>query len=79
MKGFFIWVSIPLKITITLLRDNVSKELSVHKEDTIGAIIKELGLFEDSIIVLNKNSPVPIDESVSNYRNLTVVEVSSGG
>ena len=45
----------------------------------INDLIKKINLKPDSLIVIENNKPVPIDDNLYNGQQLTIIEVSSGG
>jgi len=79
MKAFLIWVSIPVEINITLLRTNTTKKIQMQQGSLINDLIKKINLKPDSLIVIENNKPVPIDDNLYNGQQLTIIEVSSGG
>jgi len=76
---FFIWVSIPVRVQVTLSRENTSKNIELSDDSTAEKLIEKLGLRPDNVIIMNNDTPIPFDEKLSNGQNLTIIEVSSGG
>jgi len=64
---------------VKLLRNNETKTIETNNGDTVESIVTKLGLHPDSLIVLHKSKPVPLDEQVTSLNELTFVEVTSGG
>ncbi len=79
IKPFFIWVSIQLKINVKISRTNEIKEVNIENGATVLSLLKKINLKPDTIIVLNNNKPIPIDDELTNVENLTILQVSSGG
>jgi sulfur carrier protein ThiS len=68
-----------LKISIKLSRTNQEKELNLNKGSTVQDILKKIDIKPDTVIVMNKNRPIPIDEKIRENDQLTIIQVSSGG
>ena len=79
IKPFFISLSIRVKLTVKLSRANEIKEIETNAGSTVGDVLKKLNLKPDTIIVMNKNKPIPIDDEIKDGEELTVLQVSSGG
>ncbi len=79
IKPFFIWVSIQLKIKVKLSRTNEIKEVNLENGASVLSLLKKINLKPDTIIVLNNNKPIPIDDELTNGEELTILQVSSGG
>jgi sulfur carrier protein ThiS len=79
MKPFFIWVSIQLKIKVKISRTNETKEVNLKNGTSVLSLLKKLNIKPDTIIVLNNNKPIPIDDELKNGEELTILQVSSGG
>lgn len=68
-----------MSIGVTLSRTKETKEIQFEKGLKIENVLKKLNLKPDTIIVLHKNKPVPIDEEIKDGQELTILQVSSGG
>ena len=79
IKPFFIWVSIQLEITIKLSRTKAIKKINLQKESIVVDVLEKINLKPDTVIVLNENKPISIDEELKNGQKLTILQVSSGG
>jgi sulfur carrier protein ThiS len=79
IKAFFIWISISLIIRVKILRSDKIKEIQIDKNSTILELIQILDFKPDTIIVLRDEIPIPIDETITEDQELTIIQVSSGG
>jgi len=79
IKDVFIWVSIQLKISITILPKNISQNVEIKSGETMAELIKKLNFLPDNIIILRDNTPVPVDDVITDDKELTIIEVASGG
>ena len=68
-----------MKIKIKLSRTNETKELTTEKGTTINDVLKKIDLKPDTVIVMENDKPLPIDDEVSEGQELTILQVSSGG
>ena len=79
IKPFFISLSIPVKISVKILRTKQIKEVDLDKGLTVLDLLKKLKLKPDTIIVMNKNLPIPVDDVLKDKQNISIIQVSSGG
>ena len=79
IKPFFIWVSIQVNIKVKISRTNETKEVDIKTGSTVQDVIKKINLKPDTIIVINNNKPIPIDEELEGGEELIILQVSSGG
>jgi len=79
IKAFFIWVSIPVKIKVKLSRNNKTKEILLEKGSTVETLLEKMNLKPDTLIIMNKNVPIPVDSILNQNQEITIVQVSSGG
>ncbi len=68
-----------MKILVKTLPDNNSKEIEIKSGSKIIDLLKRISLKPDSIIVLKDTSPVPVDDSIIEEQELTIIKVASGG
>jgi sulfur carrier protein ThiS len=68
-----------VNITVKLSRTNETKVIDIEKGSTIQNILIKMNMKPDTLIVMNKNNPVPIDNEVEGGEELTIIQVSSGG
>ena len=79
IKPFFISLSIPVNISVNLSRKKKIKEVNLEEGSTVLDLLKKLKLKPDTIIVLNNNLPIPVDDVLKDKQKLTIIMVSSGG
>ena len=79
IKPFFISLSIQVNITVKISRTNETKNVELEKGSTIQDVLSKLNMKPHTLIVLNKNQPIPIDDEVKDGQELTILQVSSGG
>jgi len=68
-----------MKIKITLSRTNETKEIEMQTGSTVNELLKKINLKPDTIIVMNKDKPIPIDTKINNDEEFMIIQVSSGG
>jgi sulfur carrier protein ThiS len=68
-----------VNITVTLSRTKETRKLEFEKGLTIEHVLKNLKLKPDTVIVMSKNRPIPIDDEIKEGQELTILQVSSGG
>ena len=68
-----------MKIKVKLSRTNEVKEINLETESTVGDLLKKIDLKPDTLIVISKNTPIPIDDILKDRQDLEIIQVSSGG
>ena len=68
-----------MKITIILSRTKKTKVIDIEKGSTVQGILAKIKMKPDTLIVMNQNKPIPIDNELYGGEELTVIQVSSGG
>ena len=68
-----------MKITIKISRNNEIKTIDLEKGSKIQDVLTKINMKPDTLIVMNKNKPIPIDDEVKEGDELTILQVSSGG
>lgn len=79
IKPFFIWVSIQVKIKVNISRTKEIKSLELGAGATVQDVLKKLNLKPDTMVVMSKNKPIPIDDELREGEELVIIQVSSGG
>ena len=79
MKGFFIWVSIPLNIEVKLPRSNKKEQIKIEEDASILKILEKFNIKPDTCLTLINNKPIPVDTIIQDGQTLILVEVTSGG
>jgi sulfur carrier protein ThiS len=68
-----------LKIKVRLSKTNETREINLEPGSTVEDLVRKLKLRPDTIIVLSNDTPIPIDDVLSQNQELTIIQVSSGG
>ena len=68
-----------MKIRVKISRTNEIKEIDLESGSTINDILKIINLKPDTVVVMNKDKPIPIDEKIPKDNDITIIQVSSGG
>ena len=68
-----------MKVTIKISRNNEIKTIDLEKGSKIQDVLTKINMKPDTLIVMNKNKPIPIDDEVKEGDELTILQVSSGG
>ena len=68
-----------MKITVNITRSKERKKIEINNGSEVQDLLFKLNLKPDTIIVLNNNQPVPIDDEILDGQELTIIQVSSGG
>ena len=68
-----------MKIKINISRTKETKNLELDAGTKVQDALKKLNLKPDTIVVMNKNKPIPIDDELRDGEELVIIQVSSGG
>ena len=66
-----------MKIKVKISRTNETKEISIETGSTVEDVLKKINLKPDTVIIINKSKPIPIDDEIKDGEELTVLQVSS--
>jgi len=66
-------------IYVKILPQNISKEIDIASGLKMYDLLKKINLKPDNIIILRGNTPVPIDDILTDEQELTIIKVASGG
>ncbi len=68
-----------MNITIKISRTNETKTINLKTGSTVQDVLTKINMKPDTLIVINKNNPIPIDQELKNGEELMILQVSSGG
>jgi len=68
-----------VKVSVKISRDKETKEIDLKDGSTVMDLLKKLNLKPDTLIVINNNLPIPVDDELKDKQNLSIILVSSGG
>ena len=68
-----------MKITINISRSNNKQDINLENGSTVLDLLKKINLKPDTVIIMDKEKPVPVDEIIEDGQKLTIIQVSSGG
>ncbi len=68
-----------MKIRIRITRTNDTKNLELNTGSTVLDAIKKININPDTVIVISKGTPIPIDDELCDGQELEIIQVSSGG
>ena len=68
-----------MKVSVKISRDKETKEIDLKDGSTVMDLLKKLNLKPDTLIVINNNLPIPVDDELKDKQNLSIILVSSGG
>jgi sulfur carrier protein ThiS len=68
-----------MKVSVEIIPDNVIKVIKMKSGSKINDLIKKLNLKPDSLIVLQENIPIPVDDNLVVGQRLSILKVASGG
>jgi len=66
-------------IYVKILPKNVTDEIDLECGSKMYDLLKKINLKPDNIIILRGNTPVPVDDILTNEQELTIIQVASGG
>jgi len=68
-----------MKIKLKLTRTNEINKIEIKDGSTVEDVLKMKNLKPDTVIVMYKNKPIPIDDKIKDSQELNIVQVSSSG
>ena len=68
-----------MQIKVKISRTKETKKISIKTGSTVKDVLKKINLKPDSVIIMNKNKPTPVDDEIKDGEEITILQVSSGG
>jgi sulfur carrier protein ThiS len=68
-----------MKLKITRVLQDTSTVVNVEKGETVQMLLKRLQLRSDTVIVLRGRTPIPVDDTLDDDKELRILQVASGG
>ena len=68
-----------MKVTVEISRTKETKTIELNNGSLVQDVLKKINMKPDTLIVMNKKTPIPIDTELNGGEELTVIQVSSGG
>jgi sulfur carrier protein ThiS len=68
-----------MKIKVTLSRTKQNRNVDLETGSTVNDLLKKLELKPDTLIVMSNNTPIPIDDVLTDNQEILIIQVSSGG
>jgi sulfur carrier protein len=68
-----------VKVLVKLSRSKNVQEVEISEGTTVEELLKKFNLKPDTVIVLDNDKPIPVDEALNKEQELTIIQVSSGG
>ena len=79
IKPFLISLSIQVNIRVKFSRTNQTQKIEIKENSTVDDLLKKMNLKPDTVIVMEKDKPIPMTDILANDQELTILQVSSGG
>lgn len=61
------------------IRNENKKKIELKANSTALELLKKINLTPDEVIVIRKNSPIPVDEILNDKDEIKIIKVASGG
>jgi len=68
-----------MEITVKLSRSKRSKRIDLKEGSTVEMVLEKLKIKPDTVVVISRDKPIPIDYQIKDIEELTILQVSSGG
>ncbi len=68
-----------MEITIKMQRTQEIKKIHLENNSKVEDLLKKINIKPDTVIVMYKNKPLPIDDILKNRQVIDILQVSSGG
>ena len=68
-----------MKVTVKISRTKETRTIELNNGFLVQDVLKKINMKPDTLIVMNKSSPIPIDTELYGGEELTVIQVASGG
>jgi len=62
-----------------MIPSNIQKNIEIIMGSTVNDLLTKIQVKPDTVIVLKNNTPVPVDDILSDAKELRIIRVASGG
>jgi len=69
----------PMKVKITRIPQDTSTIVDIKKGDSVQMLLRKLQLRSDAVIVMRGSTPIPVDDTLEDEKELRILQVASGG
>ena len=69
----------PMKVKIIRIPQDTSTVIEIKKGDSVQMLLKKLQVRSDSVIVMRGSTPIPMDDTLEDEKELRILQVASGG
>jgi len=66
-------------VTVELVRSKEIKKIELEKGSIVEDLLKKMNLKPDTLIIMNGDNPIPINDQLRDKQKLTIIQVASGG
>lgn len=68
-----------MKINVKMTKTGETKKIVLEKGSTVGDLLKKIKVKPDTIIVISKDKPIPVDDVLNEDQEILIIKVASGG
>jgi len=68
-----------MKISVRITKTNETKKIILERGSTVEDLLKKINVKPDTIIVMSKDKPIPVDDVLDENQELIILQVASGG
>lgn len=68
-----------MKIKIKISRTNKENEIQLEQGSTVLDLLNKLKIKPDTVVIMSKKTPIPIDDTLKDKQEITIIQVFSGG
>ena len=68
-----------MKINVRITKTDETKKIILEKGSTVEDLLKKINVKPDTIIVMSKDKPIPVDDVLDENQELIILQVASGG
>ena len=68
-----------MEIRVKLSQANEIKRIRLEAGSTVESLLNKFKLKPDTLIVMSKNKPIPVDSELNDGQELAIISVASGG
>ncbi|MFW6121207.1 MAG: MoaD/ThiS family protein [Petrotogales bacterium] len=68
-----------MKIKVKILSEDSTEEIDLKSGSKVYDLLKKIHLRPDTLIVLKDSTPIPVDDTLDDGQELSIINVASGG
>jgi len=68
-----------MQINVKMMKTGETKKIILEKGSKVRDLLEKIKIKPDTIIVMSDNTPIPVDDTLTENQEILIIQVASGG